>query len=127
MPEPSTPPPKSRDVSDFGRVFRAAGYSIAGLRAALTTEAAFKQEALLFLVLAPLGLWLGNTGVERALLVGSLFLVLIVELLNTGIEVLVDRVSTDIHHLSGRAKDIGSAAVFLSLANVIAVWLLVLL
>jgi len=127
MPDHSTPPPKSRGISDLGRVWRAAGYSMAGLRAALTTEAAFKQEALLFVVLAPVALWLGETGVERALLLGSLVLVLIVELLNTGIEVLVDRVGTEQHALSGRAKDIGSAAVFLSLVNVVAVWLLVLL
>jgi len=126
MSDPSQPPPKSQGITDFGRVMRAAGYSIAGLRAALTTEAAFKQEALLCVVLAPLGLWLGHNGIERALLLGSLFLVLIVELLNTGIEVLVDRVGTERHTLSGRAKDLGSAAVLLSLVNVVVVWLLVL-
>ncbi|RJX20225.1 MAG: diacylglycerol kinase [Desulfobulbus sp.] len=109
------------------RVWRAFGWSMSGLRAALHNEAAFRQEAGLCLVLAPLALWLGETGTERALLIGSLSLVLITELLNSAIEAVVDRIGSEQHELSGRAKDIGSAAVFISLANVVAIWLLVLL
>lgn len=108
------------------RVVAAMGYSWRGLLAAYQHEAAFRQELVLCAVLAPLGLWLGHSGVERALLLGSLFLVLIVEVLNSAIESVVDRVSDEHHELSGRAKDMGSAAVFISLACVVVVWLLVL-
>ncbi|MCW8827963.1 MAG: diacylglycerol kinase [Gammaproteobacteria bacterium] len=108
------------------RIINAGGYSLQGLRAALFNEAAFRQELFLCLLLTPLGLWLGQDGVERALLVGSLFLVLIVELLNSAVEALVDRVGSDYHELSGRAKDIGSAAVFIALLNVAVVWGLIL-
>jgi diacylglycerol kinase (ATP) len=103
------------------------GYSMSGLAAAARHEDAFRQELMLAAVLVPLGLWLGQTGVERALLVGSVLLVLIVELLNSAVEATVDRVSLDDHSLAKRAKDIGSAAVMLSLVNVGVVWLLVLL
>ncbi len=111
---------------DLWRVMRAASYSAAGLAAAFKNEAAFRQELALFVVLAPLGFWLGNDGVERALLVGSLVLVLIVELLNSAIEAAVNRVGSEPHELSGRAKDLGSAAVFVSLLLVVIVWALVL-
>ena len=111
---------------DLQRVWRAAGYSAAGLAAALRNETAFRQELALFVVLAPLGVWLGHDGVERALLVGSLVLVLIVELLNSAIEAAVNRVGREPHELSGRAKDLGSAAVFVSLLLVVSVWVLVL-
>lgn len=104
------------------RVLAATRYSFNGLLLAVKSEEAFKQEFALFLVLAPLGLWLGQSGIERVLLVGVLMLVLIVELLNTAIEAVVDRVSSDYHELSGQAKDLGSAAVFLSLALVILTW-----
>ncbi len=113
-------------MTDAGRLVRAAGYSIAGLRAALRRESAFRQEVMLFVVFAPLGAWLGRGGVERALLVGSLVIVLIVELLNSAIEAAIDRISKKEHKLSGRAKDMGSAAVYLSLALAILVWGLVL-
>jgi diacylglycerol kinase (ATP) len=109
------------------RLINATGYSISGLAAAARHEDAFRQELMLAAVLVPLGLWLGRTGVERALLVGSVLLVLIVELLNSAVEATVDRVSLDDHNLAKRAKDIGSAAVMLSLLNVAAIWLLVLL
>ena len=109
------------------RLINAAGYSIAGLAAAARHEDAFRQELMLAAVLVPLGLWLGNTGVERALLVGSVLLVLIVELLNSAIEATVDRVSLEDHNLAKRAKDLGSAAVMLTLVNVAVIWLLVLL
>ena len=111
----------------MARIWRATRYSWQGLRAALRHEAAFRQELALALILAPLGLWLGSAGVERALLVGSLLLVLITELLNSAIEAAVDRQGTDIHDLSGRAKDLGSAAVFVALVNVPVIWGLVLL
>jgi diacylglycerol kinase (ATP) len=113
-------------MTDAGRVVRAAGYSISGFNAALRKEAAFRQEVILFVVLAPVGFWLGQNAVERSLLVGSLLIVLIVELLNSAIEAVVDRVSKKQHKLSGRAKDMGSAAVTVSLVLVILVWSMVL-
>lgn len=111
---------------DLRRVWRAAGYSVSGLKAALANEAAFRQEMVLFVLLAPLGLWLGRDGVERSLLVGSLMLVLVVELLNSAVEAVVNRIGNEPHELSGRAKDIASAAVLLSLLLVVLVWVLVL-
>lgn len=108
------------------RLLRATGYSLAGLCSCLRYEAAFRQELVLSLVAIPVGTWLGRTGVERALLIASVLLVLIVELLNTAVEVVVDRVGEEMHVLSGRAKDLGSAAVMLSLLNALVVWLLVL-
>ena len=109
------------------RILNATRYSLDGLAAAARHEDAFRQELMLVAVLAPLGLWLGNTGVERALLVGSLLVVLIVELLNSAVEATVDRVSLDAHPLAKRAKDLGSAAVMLSLLLAGTTWLLVLL
>jgi diacylglycerol kinase (ATP) len=109
------------------RLINAAGYSLSGIAAAWRAEDAFRQEVLLAVVLVPLGLWLGASGLERALLVGSVLLVLVVELLNSAIEATVDRVSLDDHNLAKRAKDIGSAAVMMSLVTVGVVWLLVLL
>jgi len=111
---------------DLLRLVKAVGYSFKGLRAAFVNEAAFRQEVILSVVLIPLGLWLGKTGLERALLVGSILLVMIVELLNSGIETVVDRISAEHHELSGRAKDVGSAAVLLSLLAVLVIWSLVL-
>jgi len=108
------------------RVIDAAGYSWAGLKAAFKNEAAFRQELALFIILTPLALWLGDSGVEQALLIGSLFLVLIVELVNSAIEAVVDRFGGELHELSGRAKDIGSAAVLVAIVNVFVVWLLVI-
>jgi len=109
------------------RVWNALHYSLAGLRAALTHEDAFRQEALLAAVLIPLAFWLPVGGVGKALMIGSVLLVLIVELLNSAVEAVVDRVSLDRHHLSKRAKDIGSAAVLLALLNVVLVWSCILL
>jgi diacylglycerol kinase (ATP) len=111
-----------RSLTDAGRVARAFGYSLAGLRAAYKKESAFRQELILFLVLAPLGFWLGDNGVERALLVGSLLIVLVVELLNSAVEATVDRIGRKTNKLSGRAKDMGSAAVLLALLGVVLVW-----
>ena len=109
------------------RVINATRYSLEGFAAAARHEDAFRMEVLLFVVLAPVALWLGSTGVERALLVGCLLLVLIVELLNSAVEAAVDRISFENHRLAKRAKDIGSAAVMLSLVNAAVVWLLILL
>ncbi len=115
---------KARGVT---RLINAFGYSLAGLRAAFRGEAAFRQELLVLAVMAPLGAWLGQTPVERLLLIGSLVTVLIVELLNSAIEAVVDRLGAEHHELSGRAKDMGSAAVLLSLLLVALTWLLILL
>lgn len=109
------------------RILFAAGYSMRGLRAALRHEAAFRQEAVLVVIAVPLGLWLGATGLERALLVAAVLQVLVVELLNSAVESAIDRVGEAAHPLSGRAKDMGSAAVLLSLVLAVAVWALVLL
>jgi diacylglycerol kinase (ATP) len=110
----------------LARLRNAFGWSMAGLTATLKHEKAFQQELALCLMLAPIGFWLGETGVEKALLLGALVLVLIVEILNSAIEAVVDRFGGEHHPLSGRAKDMGSAAVFLALANVALVWILVL-
>jgi diacylglycerol kinase (ATP) len=104
------------------RVVNATVFSLAGLRAAWRDEAAFRQEVALCVVLVPTAVWLGQTAVERALLISSCLLVLIVELLNSGIEAVVDRVGSEHHRLSGQAKDLGSAAVLLSLLLVVVVW-----
>lgn len=104
------------------RIVNATFFSLAGLRAAWQHEAAFRQEVMLAVVLIPTGVWLGRTAVERALLIGSCLLVLVVELLNSGIEAIVDRVGLEPHRLSGQAKDLGSAAVFVSLTLVLVVW-----
>ncbi len=110
----------------LARIIRAARYSWQGLVTCYKTEAAFRQELALAVVLLPLGLWLGDNGIERALLAGSVLLVLIVELINTGVEYVVDRIGAEYHELSGKAKDIASAAVFLALVNLALVWVLIL-
>jgi diacylglycerol kinase (ATP) len=110
----------------FRRLVNATFFSFAGLRAAWRNEAAFRQECALAAVLTPAAFWVGQTAVERSLLVGTCWLVLVVELLNSAVEAVVDRVGTDHHKLSGRAKDLGSAAVFVSLALTALVWGLIL-
>lgn len=109
------------------RLINATRYSLAGFAEAARNEDAFRQELLLVAVLAPVAFWIGENGAERALLLGSLLVVLIVELLNSAVEATVDRISLENHRLAKRAKDIGSAAVMLSLVNAGIVWLLVLL
>ena len=106
----------------LNRILLAAGYSLAGLRAAYTGESAFRQEVWLLIVAMPLAFWLGQGWVQTALLLGSLMLVLIVELLNSGIEAAIDRVSFELHDLSKRAKDLASAAVLLSLLLSAGIW-----
>ena len=108
------------------RIIRASGYSWQGLRAAWRHEAAFREEILLLLLLVPSGLYLGDTGVEQALLVASALLLPLVEILNSAIEAVVDRIGDEHHELSGRAKDMGSAAVALAIVLMIVVWVLVL-
>ncbi|HEX5755095.1 MAG TPA: diacylglycerol kinase [Arenimonas sp.] len=109
------------------RVFKAFMWSMQGLRACWQLESSFRLEIYLFVLLAPLALWLGESGVERAILIGSMTLVLIVEVLNSAVEAVVDRWGAEHHTLAGRAKDMGSAAVFLSDMNVLACWGLILL
>lgn len=111
----------------LARILGACRYSWAGLRAAWQHEAAFRQELACAIILIPLALWLGETGLERAVLLASLLGVLITELLNSGLEAIVDLASPEIHPLAGRAKDVGSAAVALAICNVLIVWALVLL
>ena len=106
----------------LARLTNALGYSLHGLLAAIKHEEAFRQEILLAAVLIPLALFLNVSGIAKALMIGSVLLVLIVELLNSAIEATVDRISLDNHRLAKRAKDIGSAAVLLSLVNVAVVW-----
>ena len=108
------------------RLWNALGYSREGLCAAWKNEAAFREEVLLACVAIPLALYLGNTGVERALLLGSILLILIVEILNSAVEAVVDKASPEKHELAKRAKDMGSAAVLLSLVFAATVWGLVL-
>jgi len=108
------------------RLLRAFGYSLQGFRHAWREEAAFRQEVLLSLVVVPGGLYLGRAGVERALLVSPMLLILVVEILNSAVEAVVDRSGTERHPLAGMAKDMGSAAVMLSFFLLGTVWLLVL-
>ena len=108
------------------RILKATIWSLQGLRAAWLHESSFRLEVYLFAVLAPLALWLGADGVERALLVGSMVLVLSAELLNSAVEAVIERYGAEHHELAGRAKDMGSAAVFVLMLNVLLVWGLVL-
>ena len=108
------------------RLVNATRYSMSGFAAAFASEDAFRMELLAAAVMVPAGLWLGPTGTAKALLVGCVLLVLIVELLNSAVEATVDRISLEDHRLAKRAKDIGSAAVMLTLINAGVIWLLVL-
>jgi diacylglycerol kinase (ATP) len=108
------------------RLKRALHCSYLGLSAAFRNEEAFRQELLACLFLVPIACWLGDSNVERALLVGSLLILLIVEILNSAVEAVVNRIGLERHELSGLAKDLGSAAVFLAITHIVAVWLLVL-
>jgi len=103
-------------------IIQAGGYSLKGLKAAITHEEAFRLELMAMVVMIPLAVWLGQSAIDYALLVGSLLLVLIVELINSALEAVVDRVGVEHHELSGRAKDIGSAAVLIALINVSVIW-----
>jgi diacylglycerol kinase (ATP) len=109
------------------RILSATRNSLEGFVAALRHEDAFRQELIMAAVLLPIGLWLGENGVERALLAAAVLFVLVIELINSAVEATVDRISFDNHRLAKRAKDIGSAAVMLSIATAALVWLLVLI
>ena len=111
----------------LNRLINALKYSIAGTLAAFKHEDAFRQEVVLFLILAPIALFLTNVPSERALMIGSLILIIIIELLNSAVEATVDRISIKHHKLAKRAKDIGSAAVFFSLINAAIIWLIILI
>lgn len=113
-------------ILDGGRIMRAFRFSLAGLRVAYKMESAFRQELILTMVCVPLGLLLGRNGVERSLLLGSILLVLIVELLNSAIEATVDRGGKDWDKLAGHAKDMGSAAVLITLLLLASTWGLIL-
>ncbi|MCL1634470.1 diacylglycerol kinase [Luteimonas sp. SX5] len=104
------------------RIMKAAVWSLQGLRAAWLHESSFRLEVYLFAILAPIGWWLGTGGVERALLIGSMLLVLSIELLNSAVEAVIERYGPEHHELAGRAKDMGSAAVFVLMMNVLLVW-----
>lgn len=117
--EPEINKPNTKGIA---HIFDAFGYSMKGLKAALRYEEAFRLELIAAVFLLPLAIWLGQSASEMALLIGSLFIVLLVELINSAIEAVVDRVGTEHHELSGRAKDLGSAAVFISQMNVLLIW-----
>ena len=104
------------------RILKAATWSMQGLRAAWLHESSFRLEVYLFVILAPLGWWLAQTPVERVLLIGSMLLVLSIELLNSAIEAVIERYGDEFHELAGRAKDMGSAAVFVLMMNVLLTW-----
>ncbi|HZF98201.1 MAG TPA: diacylglycerol kinase [Pseudoxanthomonas sp.] len=104
------------------RIFKATIWSMQGLKAAWLHESSFRLEVYLFVVLAPLGWWLGRDGVERVLLIGSMLLVLSIELLNSAVEAVIERYGPEHHELAGRAKDMGSAAVFVLMTNVLLCW-----
>jgi len=110
----------------FRRLLSATRNSLVGLAEAARHENAFRQELILAAIFLPLAFWVGDTVLERALLVAVVLLVLIVELLNSAVEATVDRISFENHHLAKRAKDVGSAAVMLALLNAAVVWLLIL-
>jgi len=116
-------PEKRRGAARFARAF---GSTWRGFRAAWHDEAAFRQECALAVVIVPLGLWLGATGVERVLLVGPMFLLLAIELVNSALEATVDRIGLERHPLSGKAKELGSAAVFVCIVLLAVNWILVL-
>ena len=115
------------DNKGFFRIIKAAGYSWQGLRAAYHNEVAFRQETWLCIIMIPLGLYLGDNGIEKALLVASVILLPLVEILNSAVEAVVDRFGEEQHELSGRAKDMASAAVALAIVLMATVWILVLM
>ena len=110
----------------FVRLYKACGYSLSGLQSAFKYEQAFRLEIYLSVILIPLAIWLANTPIELVLMIGSWILVMIVELFNSAIEATVDRIGSEMHELSGRAKDIGSAAVMISVLLSLFTWLTIL-
>ncbi|BBG61008.1 diacylglycerol kinase [Providencia rustigianii] len=114
------------ETKGFTRVIKAAGYSLKGLKAAWVNEAAFRQEAVAAIIAIIIAFYLDVSQIERILLIGSVVLVAIIELINSAIEAVVDRVGTEYHELSGRAKDIGSAAVFVTIGLALFIWATIL-
>jgi diacylglycerol kinase (ATP) len=113
-------------IFNIARLFRAFYHSIRGLKTAFETETAFRQELILCIIFIPLAFYIGHSIAEKAMLIFSILLILIVELINSAIEAIVDRIGRERHELSARAKDMGSAAVLIALINAIVVWILVL-
>jgi diacylglycerol kinase (ATP) len=111
----------------FVRLYKATGYSIQGLKSTFQYEQAFRLEVYILAILVPLAIWLGNSPIEYCLLIGSWVFVMVVELLNSAVEAAIDRIGMEQHELSGRAKDIGSAAVMVSVFLSLAVWIAVLI
>ncbi|EKT53176.1 diacylglycerol kinase [Providencia burhodogranariea] len=116
----------ANQTKGFTRVIKAAGYSLKGLKAAWVNEAAFRQESVAAILAVIIALWLDISYIDRLLLISSVVLVAIVELINSAIEAVVDRVGSEYHELSGRAKDIGSAAVFITIGLALVIWATVL-
>ena len=125
--EPAIEESPFKGQTGLRRIWKAFSYSLSGLRAAYRNEDAFRQESLLATLLIPLALFMSVPGIGKALMIGSVLVVLVVELLNSAVEAAIDRISLDRHRLSKRAKDIGSAAVLIALINVVTTWSLVLL
>lgn len=117
----------NQNAKGLKRLINACFFSAAGFKATWQHEEAFRQEVILFVITTPVAIWLGETVIEKLLLIGSMVLVMLVELLNTAVESVVDRVGFEHHELSGRAKDIGSAAVMMSLIWAAITWTLILL
>jgi diacylglycerol kinase (ATP) len=122
----SSHPSQHKSKGGFSRVFKAAGYSMRGLDAAFRYEAAFRQELLLVLLLTPAAFWVGDTALQKILLLSTLVFVLVVELLNSALEAVADAVTLENNVLIGRAKDLGSAAVLLSLLTSAGIWITLL-
>ncbi|MER5082168.1 diacylglycerol kinase [Providencia stuartii] len=116
----------ANQTKGFTRVIKAAGYSLKGLKAAWVNEAAFRQESIAAILAVIIALWLDVSYIDRLLLISSVVLVAIVELINSAIEAVVDRVGSEYHELSGRAKDIGSAAVFITIGLALVIWATIL-
>ncbi len=112
----------ANNTTGLTRIIKAAGYSWKGVRAAWLNEAAFRQESIAVILAIAIACWLDVDAITRVLLIGSVVLVMIVEILNSAIEAVVDRIGTDFHELSGRAKDMGSAAVLMSILLALATW-----
>jgi diacylglycerol kinase (ATP) len=117
----------NQNAKGLKRLINACIFSVAGFKATWKHEEAFRQEVILFVISTPVAIWFGQTNIEKLLLIGSMVLVMLVELLNTAVESVVDRVGLEHHELSGRAKDIGSAAVMMSLTWAAVTWALILL
>ncbi len=114
---------QTKNPQGLSRIIKAGKYSYQGVKAAFSGEAAFREEVIMCAILIPVAFWVDVTTIERLLMIVSLLFVLVVELLNSAIEAVVDRVSTELHPLSGRAKDMGSAAVLIAIGMALAVWL----